>query len=130
MSFFASVATSQIQTINFAQRMFFIVDGGRVPEMLSVMQEHKVPPHAYVEALDHIVTGCSLGNLPFAPDRVRAMRFALDDASKGNPTRRAGIKVLAKSLVRDLKTQGYTHQHIIALATEILGEVTKEIGKK
>ena len=38
--------------------------------------------------------------------------------------RQRALDILAKSLYRDLTAQGYDAQHIVKLATALLGEVT------
>lgn len=37
-------------------------------------------------------------------------------------------RILAKSLVKEMKSQGYTEKEIVALATELLGEVATRIS--
>lgn len=44
----------------------------------------------------------------------------------GAPAERAA-KILAKSLFRDLRKNGYSHQHIIALSSELIALVTEDI---
>ena len=36
------------------------------------------------------------------------------------------LRILAKSLVRELKTQGFESKHIVGLATELIDQVTTE----
>lgn len=40
------------------------------------------------------------------------------------PDRRDSVRILAKTLTRQLREQGYDSREIVALATELLGEVT------
>jgi hypothetical protein len=39
------------------------------------------------------------------------------------------VRILAKSIFRELKTQGYDDRQIVALATELLSEVTDHVGR-
>jgi hypothetical protein len=41
--------------------------------------------------------------------------------------REKAVKILAKSLFRELKTNGYDNRQILALSSELLGLVTTEI---
>ena len=38
------------------------------------------------------------------------------------------VRILAKSIYRDLTAQGYDDKQIVALATELIGEVTARIS--
>ena len=37
------------------------------------------------------------------------------------------LKILAKSIFRDLEARGFEPSHVVALAAELVGEVTKRI---
>lgn len=39
------------------------------------------------------------------------------------------VKILAKSIYRDLEAQGYDEKQIIALATELISEVTSKMSR-
>jgi hypothetical protein len=39
------------------------------------------------------------------------------------------VKILAKSLYRDLETQGFDETQIVALATELISEVTTKMSR-
>jgi len=39
------------------------------------------------------------------------------------------VRILAKSIFRELKMQGYDDRQIVALATELLSEVTDELSR-
>lgn len=41
--------------------------------------------------------------------------------------RKRALQILAKSIYRELDTQGYGEQEILALASELIGEVTDRI---
>ena len=39
------------------------------------------------------------------------------------------VKILAKSIYRDLEAQGFDERQIVALATELISEVTTKISR-
>ncbi len=39
------------------------------------------------------------------------------------------VKILAKSIYRDLEAQGFDEKQIVALATELISEVTSKIAR-
>ena len=39
------------------------------------------------------------------------------------------VKILAKSIYRDLESQGFDEKQIVSLATELIGEVTTKIAR-
>jgi len=39
------------------------------------------------------------------------------------------VKILAKSIYRDLEAQGFDEKQIVALATELISEVTSRIAR-
>lgn len=39
------------------------------------------------------------------------------------------MKILAKSIYRDLEAQGFDERQIVALATELISEVTNKISR-
>jgi hypothetical protein len=45
-----------------------------------------------------------------------------------NPDPRA-LKILAKSLYRELRTQGYDAKQVVSLATELISQVTSELER-
>ncbi len=40
------------------------------------------------------------------------------------------VRILAKSIFRELKSQGYDDRQIVSLATELLSEVTDEMSRE
>ncbi len=42
--------------------------------------------------------------------------------------RTKGVRILAKSIFRELSQQGYDEREIVALATELISEVTTRMG--
>jgi hypothetical protein len=53
------------------------------------------------------------------------------DKSASEPLiqRNRSVRILAKSIYRELKSQGYDDKQIVALATELLTEVTDEMTR-
>ena len=43
--------------------------------------------------------------------------------------RARAVKILAKSIYRDLEAQGFDEKQIVALATELISEVTHKISR-
>ena len=43
-------------------------------------------------------------------------------------TRNESVRILARSLRKQLTDQGYAHHHLVALATALLDEVTTELA--
>jgi len=46
-----------------------------------------------------------------------------------NPDPRA-LKILAKSIYKELRTQGYDAKQVVSLATELISQVTSELEQK
>jgi hypothetical protein len=44
-------------------------------------------------------------------------------------SRTRAVRILAKSIYRDLQVQGFDEKQIVALATELISEVTNTISK-
>ena len=44
-------------------------------------------------------------------------------------TKSRAVKILAKSIYRDLEAQGFDEKQIVALATELISEVTNKISR-
>lgn len=44
-------------------------------------------------------------------------------------TKSRAVKILAKSIYRDLEAQGFDEKQIIALATELISEVTSRMSR-
>jgi len=49
-------------------------------------------------------------------------------AGPGNSERQKAIKILARSLHKQLTSEGYGDRQIVALATELISEVTSRIA--
>jgi uncharacterized protein (UPF0335 family) len=45
-------------------------------------------------------------------------------------SRNRAVRILAKSIYRDLESQGFDEKQIVALATELISEVTSKIAKE
>lgn len=50
------------------------------------------------------------------------------DAEPTGPDAQRAARILAKSLVKEMTAQGYTEKQIVAVATELLSEVTTRIS--
>ena len=44
-------------------------------------------------------------------------------------TKARAVKILAKSIYRDLEAQGFDEKQIVALATELISEVTAKMAR-
>jgi hypothetical protein len=72
---------------------------------------------------DLISIGCRLA----APGTVSAL-VARRNMTEREAKSRA-VKILAKSIYRDLEAQGFDEKQIIALATELISEVTSRMSR-
>ena len=59
----------------------------------------------------------------------------MQTATKSNPEaamadRNRAVRILAKSIFRELTAQGYDERQIVTLATALLGEVTSTIASR
>jgi hypothetical protein len=54
-------------------------------------------------------------------------REQVEQAAPAVPNRERALKILSKSLYRELRQNGYEPKQIVALATEIIGLVTSDI---
>jgi hypothetical protein len=52
---------------------------------------------------------------------------ALDSGSAPLPNREKALKILSKSIYKDLRQNGYEPRQIVALASEIISLVTSDI---
>lgn len=58
------------------------------------------------------------------------MRSALSEGKMNDREAKARqVKILAKSLYRDLQDQGFDEKQIVALATELISEVTTAMSR-
>ena len=48
---------------------------------------------------------------------------------EAQPDREKGTKILAKSIYRELRGQGYSARQIVSLSTELIGLVTADIPR-
>ncbi|MBP9171700.1 MAG: hypothetical protein KBG48_30190 [Kofleriaceae bacterium] len=48
--------------------------------------------------------------------------------SQGTSERNRAVRILAKSLYRDLRSQGFDERQIVSLATELISEVTQKMS--
>jgi hypothetical protein len=63
------------------------------------------------------------------PKRDRANVQTEKQTTSSEPLiqRNRSVRILAKSIFRELKQQGYDDKQIVALATELLSEVTDQV---
>jgi hypothetical protein len=57
----------------------------------------------------------------------RVLKLAPDMTDREAKSR--AVKILAKSLYRDLEAQGFDEKQIVAFATELISEVTSKIAR-
>lgn len=50
-------------------------------------------------------------------------------AARPAEEREKALRILAKSIFRELKTQGYDNKQIVGLATELISQVTTDLGR-
>jgi hypothetical protein len=51
-------------------------------------------------------------------------------ASRPGPEREKALKILAKSIFKELKSQGYDNRQIVGFATEMISLVTNDIASE
>lgn len=51
-----------------------------------------------------------------------------EGVSQGTSERNRAVRILAKSLYRDLRSQGFDERQIVSLATELISEVTQKMS--
>ncbi len=56
-----------------------------------------------------------------------AQALAIRETSTAIPNRERALKILSKSIYKELRQNGYEPKQIVALATEIIGLVTTDI---
>jgi hypothetical protein len=61
------------------------------------------------------------------PKRANAQTEKQTTNSEPLIQRNRSVRILAKSIFRELKQQGYDDKQIVALATELLSEVTDQV---
>jgi hypothetical protein len=58
---------------------------------------------------------------------LQAKTETKSDSAPLIPKNRA-VKILARSIYRELRTQGYDEKQVVALATELISEVTEQMA--
>jgi hypothetical protein len=58
---------------------------------------------------------------------IQSVTVARDTASAPLPNREKALKILSKSIYKDLRQNGYEPRQIVALASEIISLVTSDI---
>jgi hypothetical protein len=61
---------------------------------------------------------------------ARAMLKSMVPAMNDREAKSRAVKILAKSIYRDLEAQGFDEKQIVALATELISEVTNKISRE
>jgi hypothetical protein len=65
---------------------------------------------------------------------VQTEKNQTDSATRGPSEpliqRNRSVRILAKTIYRELKSQGYGDRQIVSLATELLTEVTEEMSRE
>ena len=56
--------------------------------------------------------------------------FAHHSRMNDREAKSRAVKILAKSIYRDLEAQGFDERQIVALATELISEVTTKISRE
>ena len=58
---------------------------------------------------------------------ARPMLYSTSNPMTDREAKSRAVKILAKSIYRDLEAQGFDEKQIVALATELISEVTVKI---
>jgi len=61
---------------------------------------------------------------------ARAVLKSTVPAMNDREAKSRAVKILAKSIYRDLEAQGFDEKQIVALATELISEVTNKISRE
>ena len=69
----------------------------------------------------------SIGCLPVTAGTVSARLCTANMTERETKSR--AVKILAKSIYRDLEAQGFDEKQIVALATELISEVTSKMSR-
>ena len=64
------------------------------------------------------------------PDESTVQTEKTPTSSEPLIQRNRSVRILAKSLFRELKSQGYDEKQIVALATELISEVTDRLPRR
>ena len=65
--------------------------------------------------------------VPKRATSVQTEKQTTSSSSEPLIQRNRSVRILAKSIFRELKQQGYDDKQIVALATELLSEVTDQV---
>jgi hypothetical protein len=64
------------------------------------------------------------------PDETNVQTEKTPTSSEPLIQRNRSVRILAKSLFRELKSQGYDEKQIVSLATELISEVTDRLPRR
>ena len=59
---------------------------------------------------------------------ILATQTKVATANHATSERERGVRILAKSIFRQLTANGYDSRHVVSLAAELIGEVTAELS--
>jgi len=62
-------------------------------------------------------------------DRLAQRVLRWDPSMTERETKSRAVKILAKSIYRDLEAQGFDEKQIVSLATELISEVTSRMAR-
>lgn len=103
--------------------------GSDTAKIINLFRERKVPPSDYSSAFQQLIDGYS-NREELDMGKLAQVRAEVEKIGrKEDPTvRNKAIKILAKSLFRELKGQGYDCKEIVVLATELISQVTTDLA--
>lgn len=125
MTYFANVSPT------FRPMVQAFLKGGDTAEIINLFRERKVPPSHYSSAFQQLIEGYS-NREELDMGRLAQVRAEVEKiGKKEDPTeRRRAVEIYARSLFRELTGQGYDHKQIIALASELIGQVTTDLASR
>lgn len=114
---------------DFGPKVRDLIDTVQAPQIVQICKEHGASNlQEYHRAFQQLVHG-------YYPDcprsKIAEMRREIDKIiSPGRPPaeREKALKILAKSIYKELKSQGCDNRLIIGFATEIIGCITNELA--
>ena len=94
-----------------------------------MFRRYQVPVTDYQTALRQVVTGCSLGG-PLTLSSIETVKDQIAEYQKHPKNNGRAIKIMAISIYRDMVRSGYSNYQIVAMATEIIDQVSENMKKK
>jgi hypothetical protein len=106
-----------------------LLSAGDAQRVMGIFRDFAIPLHEYHKAFEHLKNGCCFGGPLDAKGVAKVEKEIGKIASpRSSAEREKAIKILAKSIYKELREQGYDPKQIIGLATEIIGCVTTDIA--